>query len=1023
MKIFRRVRFNRNDNFSAVLYKNCREAICEIPSEFIDYIEYNLTDCSTLSITIPNIIKHNNKVIENSIYNKIAPKRFIVINDNERFIINEIKESSTKEISKKTITAKSFEFDLLKKDVMISDGTRQLYRDKNDEINLEPGILNFLEEQTTWKIGYVDPDAKNSNGLYPETCVCDLFEKLKIDNIKRGSLLFERDIKIDITNNTVLSFNIKYLNICSIDTSTNIQKTENYDHSFDNFSQPITKIKAIYDVDSNYNPIVKYEFTLLDGFIQKINKDFAYLENLNSNFQKIYLEYETGSEVIKNKTKFRSFDKATHQWLTFLRDDISKAFDCLFQFDTLNKKVNVYSNDNIGADNGFYLYYDQFLISTEKDFMIDEVITRLIVEGKDGISINGVNPLGTNYIEDFSYLLKQGNISEELIESLNRYKKYIEKINTKWIKEKQDKQEKNKQAIYLEAKLKELQEKLSVYNAIKVSYLKNGENNELTGDELKKVLDEIEKLNKVMADILKELTKLKEEIKMLDEKMCEYNKAISKDKAEDEYGKIFTMMDLNELDECIYSTRMQDDYYTDERELFNSAKMLLSERNKIPIKITTNVAGITKHPRGWRNIIRLGDKAHLTNYKNEMVIDDKDLRVVSFKYIPPKKSAPGKVDNIKLNNQKVDLHDLKTIRNVARKADYSKSTISLWKNTWVDSSSTNTVIQNIKTKGLDTSKVAITSRSNTNQTDIIDSGIWCTDKTDGNTNKQMYIGQGFISVTNDNWNNCRVIADDKGVVANNIFGTGVLGEKMNLANPENTFRIDKQGMSLYDSKNNMKARFGFYEVNGESKSSFIMYGNDGKVIIGGDGMSQLLAYQKNDNLDNEHSMKMKIFIPNKIKEIRDAIIFIHLDKYRTYLSGVREAGKGQITTSIDSDGMKYFTFNNSSNDIDTLGNIANFSTSDRESITTDIYNDETHNHMVEVSDHNHEPIFSISETTMPKDVKVIINGVTAATNINEDIELNIKNFLYLNKLNVIEFKSNTNGLIDSLVYLDGFVSF
>lgn len=976
-----------------------------------------------MTLTIPSKVTHKEKTIKNLIYDKVKPKRFIVVNESERYIISDIKIEGNKDISKKKVTAKSFEFDLFKKDISVPDGTFQLYKAKDEKNDVEEGILNWIETQTTWKIGYVDPMAKSDTGFYDETKDIKLYEPLVVKNVQRDTVLYDIPVNIDI-GNKALKFSIKYSNIKSTDNrSSDVLKEENHEHDFDKFGQPIVNIKASYGISDDYKCIIKYEFKLKDGFVKKIKKDFTYLENLDVDIKSIYLTYNTGNKVVRRKTKYRTMDKGTHQWLPFLRDITATAYDCLFEFDTYNKIINVISRDNLGRDSGFYLYYDQYMTGVEKDLRVDEVITRLVVEGKDGISINEVNPLGTNYIEDFSYIIRQGNISHELQIALMRYEKFIQEVFNEWHKLKEEKDSKYQESLYLEAQLSDLNEKKKVQDSLKVAYIKAGEEkSELAADDYKKIEEEINKLINSISKTMKDLTSLKDNIRIIDDKMQECNKKIIKKDAKDSEGTIFTDEDLNELDEFIYSERQQDDYYTDSDELYRNSKLVLEERNKIPISFKSNVAGLTKHPRGWKNVVSLGNKAHIVYEDGNEDVEDGTVIVTGFKYIPPKNNMSGKIDSVNLENKLKKYHDLKSIRNVARKADYSKNAISTWKNTWIDSTSTNMVIRDIKTKGIDTSDVAITSRSNTNQTDITDSGVWCTDKSNGSTNNQMYIGSGLMAVTQDNWTNCKVIADDKGVVAKSIFGTGVVGERMNLANPNNTFRIDKNGLSVYNEDKTLKARLGFYENNGKMMCSFLMYDSKGRIMISGDGMAQVDTISKTDNIDKYHPLKMYCPISNVVKEIRSANLFIHLDKYRSSFKGVEDGGKKEIVTSIDSNGTDHFTLNSYSDNFETLGNIATFKSGVRRNITNDIYQDDTHNHIVNMKNHGHEPIYSIVEYGMPRNIKVIVNDKLVTGGINQDINLNIGRYLKLNDINIIEIKSDTNGRIDALLSLNEFVS-
>ncbi|MBI6005999.1 hypothetical protein H8J86_08525 [Clostridium perfringens] len=1014
---------SENEYFKAVLYKNFREELCEIPSNYIESITYKLRDCFVMEVNIPEKINYRNEIIHNPIYDKVKAKRQIIINNEDRYeICDDIQIETTKNIKRKKFTAKSFEVNLSKKDVSVPDGTFQLYKTKGDTVNVEEGILNWLENETSWRVGHIDEKAKSTTGLFNETKDLHMFSKLSVKNVQCGTVLFEKDVDINISKQ-VLNFKINYDNMVSTDSKSGIYKKENFTHDFDNFALPIKRIKAIYDVDSSFNPIINYEFTLQDDFTKRIEKQFTYIQDLDVDIENIGICYETGNKVEKTKVKYRSFDKNIHQWLPFLREIVEQAYDCIFQFDTVNKIVNVYDREFMGEDNGFYLYFNQFLKKSNTDVRVGDIVTRLVVEGKNGISINGVNPLGTNYIEDFSYLLKEGNVSEELQSALNRYDIYINKIFDKWHNLRNIKDEKNKQSIYLEAQVKLKNEQLEVKKAIKVAYIKAGEDRTIEQQkDFERLGDEIGKLEKELNELMDMLNKLKEEIKRIDNNMSICNIALNKKKAKDENGKIFTDDDLNELDECVYTLRLSDEYYTDENELMINAKRVLSERNKLPVHFTTDVEGITRHPRGWKTIVRLGDIAHIEG-EEDNISDDDNLRITSFKYIPPRKNIASKITNIEFNNSKFILPDLKTIRNLAITVNNSKNALNLYKNIWIDSSISSTNFKKIQQLGIDTSKIPIkNSKDVLNKIDITGTGMWCTDKSSTDNKNQMYIGSGFFSVTNDNWKSCKIIADEKGTIAKSIVGTAVLGERMNLANPKNTIQINGEGFIVSNEEGKMKVKVGIYKDSKDSyKFGVLMYDNEGNIVMDGDGMQRYNIINYQDEIAPSFSMSCPIFIYEDM-EIRNAKLFLHFSKYRAN------------STSSESASVSNNKFTFSGGSIETKQNTEHAKITKKE--IQDLINgnidslDLTHTHISD--NHKHGiPMFglggegggySIAETTMPSSVNVYLNGKIIAKEINGDTTINLNGFLK-NKLNTIKITSKTNGRINALLYLKHFAKF
>lgn len=100
----------------------------------------------------------------------------------------------------------------------------------------------------------------------------------------------------------------------------------------------------------------------------------------------------------------RSFSVTSKTALDFV-NEIAETFKGVIQWDTENRTISIYKEENIGTNKGLVFSYDKYIKSINKDTVTDEMTTRLKVYGKDDLSINRLNPTGTNYLEDFSYFL------------------------------------------------------------------------------------------------------------------------------------------------------------------------------------------------------------------------------------------------------------------------------------------------------------------------------------------------------------------------------------------------------------------------------------------------------------------------------------------------------------------------------------------------------------------------------------------------------------------------------------------
>ena len=88
----------------------------------------------------------------------------------------------------------------------------------------------------------------------------------------------------------------------------------------------------------------------------------------------------------------------------FMVSNVEDAFQVIFEFDFLHHAIKVKSAASVAAKTNIYLSFEnlvQELALTEKS---DEIVTVLSCKGTD-LDITSVNPMGTNYICDFSYFM------------------------------------------------------------------------------------------------------------------------------------------------------------------------------------------------------------------------------------------------------------------------------------------------------------------------------------------------------------------------------------------------------------------------------------------------------------------------------------------------------------------------------------------------------------------------------------------------------------------------------------------
>ena len=124
--------------------------------------------------------------------------------------------------------------------------------------------------------------------------------------------------------------------------------------------------------------------------------------------------------------KYRTFDVSNDSLYNFMIDTVQEAYNCIFEFDTLNRTVNVRDASVDAAQRQVFISRENLAKDINVEENIEDLVTRLDVSGADGVDIRDVNPTGTNQIINLDYFMTEKNFTPELIAKYNAWKQLIE---------------------------------------------------------------------------------------------------------------------------------------------------------------------------------------------------------------------------------------------------------------------------------------------------------------------------------------------------------------------------------------------------------------------------------------------------------------------------------------------------------------------------------------------------------------------------------------------------------------------
>ena len=887
------------NSYSFLLMKNRHEEWGEIPKEYVDSIVYKQGELTQMTINIPDKVSYMNREVDNDLYSAIRGKMQIIMNINgelSRFIIDDkISVKNAKNGNIKTVVAYSFEKTLEKKNFTNAEGvTRQLYRSPDENVEVGEGILNLFEQKTNFKIGHVDELAKKESGLYETANTIELFSNLTVADIEKESLIWSKEVSVDI-GDLPLTFTIAYTDMESYSGEL-LQKKESISHTFNNLPYGIKKIEAYYISSAEYRFGMKYVITYSNDEKQDFHFDFANVYKLKVVFPNIELTHNTGKYEEKLNTKYRYFEADCCSWTTML-ERIEEAFECIIEFDTYNQIVNIYDKDSFGEDTGIVINYENAIKEINKSQKVGDIVTRLYVNSPN-VSIAEENPLGTEYVEDYSYFMENGIMSNALIQALKHYNEVLEAKNTEFLGYKVTKNSINQLLIKRQSELLALQEKYKVENAILSAYIK--ENNSEKQSAQSEVVSNLEK---EITDMLATIQNLTNQSDDLLAKMTQIGIDIKKENVSYNGQKIFNQDLLDELEDYVIESSITNDYYTLAYTLYQHALEVIKDMNLLYIDFTMTTYDFLNRivvPDEWNQHIKIGSRFKLDTEHSDLLDEEGNIQLYGFTFTPNTADGFGNVSNLSFTNNKEPKQTaIKTIADTAKKANQVSNMTNFWKETWKASANNNVAVEELLQNGLDVSAQVVRGKGTINKIDISESGIYVIDAED--ENKQIYYGSGLIAITTDKWKSSQLAIDSSGVMAEVVVGKLLLGSKLEIGNEDNTFVINPHGMSVYDSASSQSERIFIGIENGQATFRLMSKDGSNKLVLSEDGIYQVFPVQARDSFDNQNSFKISFYLPSSLQRLDEARLIFNLEKFRAYSKGASTSD--QIVDSFTSSTM------------------------------------------------------------------------------------------------------------------------
>lgn len=363
--------------------------------------------------------------------------------------------------------------------------------------------------------------------------------------------------------------------------------------------------------------------------------------------------------------KVRWQESVSDSWYSLLTSVLADVFSYVALFNTKDKVIDFYSVDTLGENLGLCLSYDNYMKSVQKQTSSDNIVTRLTLSGKDEIDIRDVNPLGRDYVEDYSYFIEKEDMSIELINALSKHDVIVEKNQVRWEILSKSKSEKNNVLTKNNATFYALCEEIKVLISIRDAYEQNDD--KINAEKIQK---DIDTKNLEKQTLEKEISTLETSILEINNEIEVINKQMDRIHAIDEYGNnIFSSELLSELNEFLYYDTYSNTSYLTSKDLMDGGKRELSRRCIPTIEYSIDSVNFIDRVKNNRSLnfkgnLNMGDIVILYDEKKDT---ETLLYFVEYDYSPSDNTL-----QIVLSNKKTKANDTRTIADYLKQAKKSK---------------------------------------------------------------------------------------------------------------------------------------------------------------------------------------------------------------------------------------------------------------------------------------------------------------------------------------------------------------
>ena len=482
---------------------------------------------------------------------------------------------------------------------------------------------------------------------------------------------------------------------------------------------------------------------------------------------------------------FRSFESGSD---SNVLDCITKAietFGALVVYDSINRKVSFKDATKNGSFKGMTVKDGQFLNSISRTRTTDEMVTRMWVEGSEGLTIHSVNPTGMGYIENFDYFMypfeRDANkqtiksshfMSDALCHAILNHQELLAD-NVAVIKDITD---------AMAEKRVQLIEAQSLYDEYEADYenvlvlldvAKGAEDASAIADRTTERDTKKQRLDNqgtVVAGLTAQMEGLEAQLEGIQDDIST--------------GANFTPELVDELSLYVIENTWKDENYIDAQELYDDAVRKFAELRepKVVIEVTIeNLLSVLEEQYYWDKI-NLGD---LIKVKYSHMNIEYMAKIIEINYDLEAQEA-----TLTVANTTDLLNDTEKLIQLLNSNSSATSMIQSNKYKWDKINAVSQEVSSILTQEWDATKNKIIAGVN-NTIEVGRRGIII--KNPDFPDEVVIMQSGVIALSKDGGETWKTAIKPDGIVAERLIGQIIAGQELLITNSAGTFTLDNNG--------------------------------------------------------------------------------------------------------------------------------------------------------------------------------------------------------------------------------------